>query len=65
MHETRYEKDWEIWVWAWWGLFMRSRPAFRYWSNGLALFSYRRDVQKPGLGRATDVVGFPVREEGG
>jgi hypothetical protein len=31
---------------------------------GLVLFSYRRDVQKPGLGRATDFVEFPAREEG-
>jgi hypothetical protein len=31
---------------------------------GLVLFSYRRDVQKPGLGRATDFIEFPVREEG-
>ena len=29
------------------------------------LFSYCRDVQKPGLGHATDFVGFPVGEEGG
>jgi len=39
-------------------------PAFCYWSDGLVLFSYRRDVQKPGLGRATDFVEFPAREEG-
>jgi hypothetical protein len=39
-------------------------PAFCYWSDGLVLLSYRRDVQKPGLGRATDFVEFPAREEG-
>jgi hypothetical protein len=65
MHDTRYEKDGEIWVWAWW-VFHAIQTGICYRSNGLVLFSYRCDVQKPGLGRATEFFGgnFQYRKRG-